>query len=81
MYKSGFFQSNCQAKTLGCDVILLAVKKSTRETMAIVRERVLFWHKTHRREKEKSICIAWNGLISDTSDYMKERYKGSVSLR
>ena len=31
-----FFQSECQAKMLGRDVILRAVKKSTRETMAIV---------------------------------------------
>ena len=37
----GVFLSERQAKTLGRDVILCAVKKLTREITAIVRERLL----------------------------------------
>ena len=36
---------------LGCDVILHAVRKSNRETMAIVRESVLLWFKGEGREE------------------------------
>ena len=38
---SRFFKSERQAKTLGCDVILRAVRKLTREIKAIVTERGL----------------------------------------
>ena len=39
------FWSNCQAKTLGCDVLLYAVGKPIREYWATVRKRPLPWYK------------------------------------
>ena len=39
---------------LGCDVILRAVRKLTREITALVKERVLPWYKGGRYEKVKT---------------------------
>ena len=39
---------------LGHDVILRAVRKSTRETMAIVRVSMLPWYKGEGRQKGKT---------------------------
>ena len=51
----GFFQSDYQAKTLGVTSFLLAVRKLTRETMAIERVvSVLPWYEGERREKGKT---------------------------
>ena len=45
---SGFFQSKRQAKALGRDIILRAVKKTTREITPLVNERVLPWYEGGR---------------------------------
>ena len=45
---SGFLQSKRQAKTLGGDIILRAIKKTTRAITQLVSERVLPWYKGGR---------------------------------
>ena len=52
--KSGFFLSRCSAKMLGCDIMLYAVWKSTREQLALVRDRVLPWYMRGGFGREKS---------------------------
>ena len=49
-YRVGFLQSHRPPKTLGCDVILYALGKSTSEYKAIVRERALCWYKRENWE-------------------------------
>ena len=58
------FQSGCLARAQQRDVILSAVRKSTRETMVIVSVSVLPWYKREQREKEKRQILIFTLLPS-----------------
>ena len=70
--ESWVFWSKHEAKTQGCDVILYAVRKQTREYWAIVRESALPWYKHHLpSNKTRDLDHYWMEAMQLVSTCMK----------